>query len=77
MLNPPKVTRRGCSIHGTFHKPKVRLSVSTGAVASPPVLAVQIHLIVKTMIDLGLRQKKKAAIQKGSNFVSLVLQHIF
>lgn len=70
MLNPPKVSCRRCSIHRTFHISKVRFSILTGAIASPPVLAVQIHLIMKSMIDLGLK-KKKAVIQKVSSFIAL------
>lgn len=80
MLSPPEVSRRGCSIHWTFHIPKIRFSVLTGAVASPPVLAVQIYLIMKIVIDLGLEKQKGAPVTQRflilSVTVSLQTLHI-
>lgn len=73
MLCPPEVSCRGCSIHWTFHIPKIRFSVLTGAIASPPVLAVQIYLIMKIVIDLGLEKQKGAPVTQKFLILSVII----
>lgn len=52
---PPGVPWRRSTIHGSLHIAKVGLAVLTRAIATPPMLTIQINFIVEAVVNLGIR----------------------
>lgn len=58
MILPPWVQRGWSPVHGPLHVAKVRPAALAGAVAAPPVLPVDVNLIVEAVVDL-MKAKNK------------------